>query len=150
MRELEKEFGICASMSSPPLRVFLTKNQEKTLFELSRADYVPQRTKSRASALRLSSMGWKVEKIAIYLKCSKQAVRETIQRGQNLGLVGLWDAQKSGRKRKWMPEDLAKIESKLDEDQRTYNSYQLCQLLKTEQEISLSERHLRRLLKKKL
>jgi transposase len=95
-------------------------------------------------------MGWKVEKIAIYLKCSKQAVRETIHRWTNLGLVGLWDAQKSGRKRKWMPEDLAEIESKLDEEPRTYNSYQLCQLLKTEKEISLSERHLRRLLKKKI
>ena len=44
-------------MSSPPLRVFLTKNQEKTLFELSRAEGVPQRTRDRASALRLSSMG---------------------------------------------------------------------------------------------
>ncbi|NJP22394.1 MAG: hypothetical protein HC763_29085 [Hydrococcus sp. CRU_1_1] len=28
-------------MSSPPLRVFLTITQEKTLFELSRADRVP-------------------------------------------------------------------------------------------------------------
>ncbi len=31
-------------MSSPPLRVFLTKNEEETLFELSRANIVPQRT----------------------------------------------------------------------------------------------------------
>ena len=65
-------------MSSPPLRVFLTKNQEKTLFELSRAPQVPQRTSDRASALRLSSMGWKIEKIAAYLKGSEKTVRETI------------------------------------------------------------------------
>ena len=136
-------------MSSPPLRVFLTKNQEKTLFELSRSKQVPQRTSDRASALRLSSMGWKVEKIAVYLKWSKQTVRKTIHRWKNQGLMGLWDAPR-GRKRKWMPEDLAEIESKLDTEQRTYHSHQLCQLLETERKISLSERHLRRILKKKL
>ena len=55
-------------MSSPRLRVFLTSSQERTLFELSKAANVPQRTKDRASAIRLSAMGWKVEQIAIYLK----------------------------------------------------------------------------------
>ncbi len=135
-------------MSSPPLRVFLTKNQEKTLFELSRSKQVPQRTSDRASALRLSSMEWKVEKIAVYLKWSKQTVRETIHRWKKQGLMGLWDAPR-GRKRKWMPEDLAEIESKLDTEQRTYHSHQLCQLLETERKISLSERHLRRILLKK-
>ena len=55
-------------MSSPPLRVFLTKNQDKTLFELSRSSQVPQKTRDRAAALRMSSMGWKVEKIALYFQ----------------------------------------------------------------------------------
>lgn len=137
-------------MSSPPLRVFLTKPQETTLFELSRASRIAQRTRDRASAIRLSSMGWKVEKIAIYLKWSKQTVREAIHRWKKLGLAGLWDAPKTGRKKKWMPEDLAEIEGKLDTEPRTYHSHQLCQLLKNERKISLSERHLRRILKKKL
>ncbi len=57
-------------MSSAPLRVFLTIAEEKTLFELSKAKGVPQRTRDRASAIRLSSMGWKIEKIAVYLKWS--------------------------------------------------------------------------------
>lgn len=137
-------------MSSPPLRVFLTINEEKNLFELSRAEKIPPRTRDRASALRLSSLGWKVEKIATYLKWSKQTVRMTINRWKKLGLIGLWDAPKSGRKRKWRREDLVEIESVLDKDQRTYNSRQLCQLLNQEKKISLSERHLRRILKKKL
>ena len=67
-------------MSSPPLRVFLTSEQEKTLFELSKAPKVPQRTKDRASAIRLSAIGWKVEKIAVYLKWSKSTVRTAIHR----------------------------------------------------------------------
>ena len=41
-------------MSSPRLRVFLTSEQEKTLFELSKAPKVPQRSKDRASAIRFS------------------------------------------------------------------------------------------------
>ncbi len=83
-------------MSSPPLRVFLTKNQEQSLFKLSRSQQVPQRTRDRADALRLSSMGWKVEKIAVYLKCTKQTVRNTIHRWKNRGIVGLWDAHRQG------------------------------------------------------
>jgi hypothetical protein len=105
-------------MSSPPLRVFLTQNQEESLFELSKSTTVPQRTRDRASAIRLSSLGWKVDKIAIYLK--------------------------------WQPADLAEIEYKLDKEQRTYNSHQLGQFLAKERKIQLSERHLRRILKKKL
>lgn len=137
-------------MSSAPLRVFLTKNQEKTLFELSRASLVPQRTRDRASAIRLSSLGWKVSKIALYLHCSQKTVRETIHRWEKRGLVGLWDGKKSGRKNKWRAEDLAEIERKLETEARTYNSRQLCQFLSNERNVKLSERHLRRLLKKKL
>ena len=105
-------------MSSPPLRVFLTKNEEETLFELSRADIVPQRTRDRASALRLSSMGWKVEQISAYLKWSKSTVRNSIHRWKKRGIVGLWDATRSGRKTKWLPEALSEIETKLATNQR--------------------------------
>ena len=137
-------------MSSPPLRVFLTRNQEESLFELSKSTTVPQRTRDRASAIRLSSLGWKVDKIAIYLKWSSSTVREAIHRWKNCGLIGLWDAPREGRKRKWQPAALAEIECKLDKEQRTYNSRQLCQFLAKERKIQLSERHLRRILKKKL
>ena len=137
-------------MSSPPLRVFLTSEQERTLFELSKAARVPQRTKDRASAIRLSAIGWKVEKIAVYLKWSKSTVRTAIQRWKNRGLMGLWDAARSGRKRKWQPENIEEITEKIDQKQRTYNSRQLLQILATLNQVDLSERQLRRILKKKL
>ena len=135
-------------MSSPPLRVFLTSEQERTLFELSKAENVPQRTRDRACALRLSSMGWKVDKIAIYLKWKKSTVRTAIHRWKNFGLMGLWDAPRNGRKRKWSKESIEIITEKLDKDQRTYNSRQILEILATLNQVHLSERQLRRILKK--
>ena len=137
-------------MSSPPLRVFLTSEQERTLFELSKAKNVPQRTKDRASAVRLSAMGWKVEKIAVYLKWADSTVRTAIHRWKNLGLMGLWDAPRSGRKRKWQPENIEVIAEKLDKEQRTYNTRQLLEILATLNGVYISSRQLRRILKKKL
>lgn len=137
-------------MSSPPLRVFLTSEQEKTLFELSKVANVPQRTRDRASALRLSAMGWKVEKIASYLKWASSTVRSTIHRWRKLGLMGLWDAPRKGRKRKWQLESLEEITQKLDKEQRTYNSRQLLEMLATLNGVYISERQLRRILKKKI
>jgi transposase len=137
-------------MSSPPLRVFLTSEQEKTLFELSKAPDIPQRTKDRANGIRLSAMGWKVEKIAVYLKWSKSTVRTAIHRWENFGLIGLWDAPRSGRKRKWQPENIEEIRKKLDEEQRTYNTRQLGEILATLNGVYISSRQLRRILKKKL
>ena len=135
-------------MSSPPLRVFLTSEQERTLFELSKAENVPQRTRDRACALRLSSMGWKVDKIAIYLKWKKSTVRTAIHRWKNFGLMGLWVAPRNGRKRKWSKESIEIITEKLDKDQRTYNSRQILEILATLNQVHLSERQLRRILKK--
>jgi hypothetical protein len=137
-------------MSSPPLRVFLTSEQERTLFELSKVASVPQRTRDRASALRLSAMGWKVEKIALYLKWAPSTVRSTIHRWKKLGLIGLWDAPRKGRQRKWQPENIEEITKKLDKEQRTYNSRQLLEMLATLNGVHISERQLRRILKKKL
>ena len=137
-------------MSSPPLRIFLSREQDRTLWELRKALGVPQRTKDRAEAIRLSGMGWKVEKIAIYLKWSPSTVRSTLHRWQSLGLAGLWDAPRPGRRRKWLPENMAKISEKLETEPRTYSSRQLCQVLATSSQVHLSERQLRRILKKKL
>jgi len=136
-------------LSSPPLRVNLCHEQDRTLWELRKAVDVPQRTKDRAQAVRLSGMGWKVEKIAIYLKWSPSTVRSTLHRWQLLGLGGLWDAPRPGRKRKWLSSDLSQIFEKLETEQRTYSSRQLCQVLAQSQQVHLSERQLRRILKKK-
>lgn len=148
MRELKRKISNFF-MSSPPLRVFLTFHQEKTLFELSRASQVNQKTKDRASAIRLLSMGRKVPEIAVDFKRSEKWVGETKRRWEEKGLVGLWDAPKTGRKRKWSTENIAEVEKKLETESRSYNSRQLCQFLLKERNVQLSERQLRRILKKR-
>lgn len=138
------------AMSSPPLRVFLNSLEEQTLWELRKAKNIPNRTKERAEAVRLSAQGWRIEKISNYLKCSPSTVRSTLHRWKEKGLEGLWDAPRPGRNKKWLTSDIAAIEEKLEIEQRTYNSKQLCHFLATERQVSLSERQLRRILKKKL
>jgi DNA-binding NarL/FixJ family response regulator len=60
------------------IRIFLTPEENRTLFELRTATTVPQRVKDRAEALRFSAHGWYVEKIADYLDWAPKTVRETI------------------------------------------------------------------------
>ena len=74
----------------------------------------------------------------------------TLHRWKEKGLAGLWDAPRSGRNKKWQISDITAVEEKLETEQRTYNSKQLRQFLVMERQISLSERQLRRILKKKL
>lgn len=135
-------------MSSPPLRVFLTSHQDLTLFELSKAANVPLRTKTRAEILRLSSQGWKVEKIAQFLKCSIITVRRTIHKWNKEGLLGLWDKSHPGRNPTWKPEDFEEIENLLIHEQCTYNSAKIQQKLLMDKQVSLSQRQIRRILKK--
>lgn len=136
-------------MSSPPLRVFLSPTEDLTLFELKKALNVPVRTKNRALILRLSSQGWKVEKIAIFLKCATVTVRKTIHIWNQKGLVGLWDKPRPGRKRRWQQEDFEGIEELLNHEQCTLNSSKIQQKLLTDKQIYLSKRQIRRILKKK-
>ncbi|OYE05638.1 hypothetical protein CDG79_06755 [Nostoc sp. 'Peltigera membranacea cyanobiont' 232] len=63
------------------LRVFLTREQDKTLFNLRTAD-VPQKVKDRAEVIRLSAHGWYVEKIAVHFNWTAQTVREVLHKWQ--------------------------------------------------------------------
>ncbi|MEH1917282.1 hypothetical protein [Nostoc sp.] len=49
------------------LRVFLTREQDRSLLKLRTAD-VPQKVKDRAEVIRLNAHGWYVEKIAVHFK----------------------------------------------------------------------------------
>lgn len=93
------------------LRIFLTPEEDRTLWELRTATTVPQRVKDRAEALRLNAQGWYVEKIAHYLKWHVQTVRDTLHRWQKQGLGGLWEAPGRGSKPRWQEEDLVHLES---------------------------------------
>jgi transposase len=131
------------------LRVFLSGEQDRTLFEMRTATTVPQRVKDRAAAVRLSSQGWYVEKIATHLNWNVDTVRETIHRWNQQGLGGLWDASRPGGQRRWQVADIEHIEQVLRDEPRTYNSQQLARKLKADRQVSLSADRLRRILKKR-
>ena len=131
------------------LRVFLTPEENRTLFELRTAKTVPQRVKDRAEAVRMSHQGIYVEKIAAFFNWNVQTVRDTLHRWQQQGLGGLWDAPRPGPQPRWQLEDIEYLETCLREDPRTYNGQQLAKKLESERNITLSADHLRRVLQKR-
>lgn len=131
------------------LRVLLRAAEDRTLFELRTATTVPQRVKDRATVVRLSHQGLYVENIAAFFNWHVRTVRETLHRWQAEGLGGLWDAPRPGAQRRWQPEDIEYLETCLREEQRTYNSHQLAEKLKTDRNVTLSPDHLREILQKR-
>ena len=131
------------------LRIFLTNEEKATLCELRKATLVPQRTKDRAFVLLLNTRGWKNAQIAEIFNWSEKTVRQTIHRWQIKGLVGLWNSPGRGVKPKWQEADLAYLEQSLEQEQRTYNSRQLAEKLRSERQIHLSPDRIRRVLKKR-
>jgi len=132
-----------------PLKITLTKEENKTLKELEVAQGVARRTKQRATALRLSASGVKVKAIAEYLEWAESTVRETIHRWNQKGLAGLWEAGGRGKKPSWTDRDWLAIEQWLSEP-RSYSANQLSQKLAAEREVHLGAEQIRRILKKKL
>jgi hypothetical protein len=98
------------------LRIFLTAEQERTLFELRTATTVSQRVKDRAALLRLNAQGWYVEKIATHMNWNVDTVRETIHRWNLKGLGGWWDAPHVGGKRRWQEVDMEHLEQVLRDE----------------------------------
>jgi transposase len=130
------------------LRVFLTKEQDKTLLNLRTAD-VPQKVKDRAEVIRLSAHGWYVEKIAAHFNWTAQTVREVLHRWEHFGLKGLWEKPGRGGKSRWAEADIVFLEECLELEPRTYNSVQLAQKLEQERSVKLSPDWLRQVLKKR-
>jgi len=130
------------------LRVFLTSEQDKTLFNLRTAD-VPQKVKDRAEVIRLNAHGWYVEKIAAHFNWTPQTVREVLHKWHKLGLESLWELPGRGGKTKYKEEDIVFLSECLKKEPRTYNSLQLAQKLESERQIKLSPDRLRRVLKKR-
>jgi len=131
------------------LKIELSKEEDRTLQELSLASQVPRRVKQRAQSLRLNADGMTVPRIAHHLHIHEHTVRATIRRWEKLGLGGLWEAQGRGGKRKWSVEDLNEVEQWLKEE-RSYTSRQVQERLLKEREITLSSRQISRILKKKI
>ncbi len=130
------------------LRVFLNREEERTLWEMRKATTVSQRVKDRAEAVRLSHQGWYVEQIAEHLHQTVKTVRKTLKTWIDKGLGGLWEAQGRGRKKTWNEEDIEYLENCLRNDPRTYNSQQLAEKLRRQRQVNLSPEYLRQILKK--
>ena len=113
------------------LRVFLTREQDKTLFNLRTAD-VPQKVKDRAEVIRLNAHGWYVEKIAAHFNWTPQTVREVLHKWEKHGIQGLWEKTGRGGKPKCNDSDIVFLEECLKKDPRTYNSLQLAEKLLSE------------------
>lgn len=138
------------SMSTPPLRVKLSGEEDRTLQELRAASGVPQRTKDRAEALRLSHRGWTPHQIADYLGWQVATARTAIHRWQQDGLSGLWDSPRSGRPPRCSAAVMTALTQDLSTEERTVNSRHLVEHLAEVHDIHLSRSHLRRLLPKKI
>ncbi len=130
------------------LRVFLTREQDKTLLNL-RTKNLPQKVKDRAEVIRLNSHGWYVEKIAAHFDWTPQTIREILHKWEKQGIEGLWELPGRGCKPKCGEEDIVFLEECLKKEPRTYNSVQLAQKLESERQIQLSPDRLRRVLKKR-
>lgn len=134
---------------SAPIHIVLTAEEERTLSELRVAPTVAQRTRDRAHMLRLNAQGWTVPAIAEIFECQENTVRRTLQRWQQNGIGGLWDAPGRGTKAKWQEADMAYLEQCLEQEPRTYNSQQLAQKLEQERQVELSADRIRRILEKR-
>jgi len=130
------------------LRVFLSREQDRTLLNLRTAD-VPQKVKDRAEVIRLNAHGWYVEKIAAHFNWTPQTVREVLHKWQKAGLQGLWELPGRGVKPKWKEDDIVFLEECLKKELRTYNSRQLAQKLESDRSVQLSPDRLRGVLKKR-
>jgi transposase len=107
------------------LRIFLTSEEERTLWELQNAGGVPQRVKNRAQVVRMNARGDHVEQIKEFMKLSRQTVCKILRRWQNEGLAGLFEAKGRGRPHRCQEEDMEFIEKIVSEEERTYTSTQL-------------------------
>jgi transposase len=131
------------------IRVILSAEEDRTLHELRTASTVSQRVKDRAAVIRLSHQGMYVEHIARFFGWRSQTVRDTLHRWQDGGSGGLWDAPHPGAERRWQSEDIEYLENCIRDEQRTYNSHQLAEKLKSERHVTLSADHLRQILQKR-
>lgn len=132
-----------------PLKVHLSKEEDQQLLEFQKINGIPQRVKERAEIIRLNHHGWTVKKIAKYKQKSPHTVRASLHRWSAGGLEGLWEEPGRGRKRFWLEADLEYLETCLEKDSRTYNSFQLAQKLKQDRGVTLSSDRIRKLLKKR-
>ena len=131
------------------LKIQLKESEEQELLKLSQDPKIAKRTKKRAEVLRLSAKGWRVKEIANWVNFSENTIRKTISKWLFEGKEGLWDNPRTGRPKTWKEEDIKYLEERSKQDERTYNSKQLSEMLEKERKIKLTPRRIRKILKKR-
>ena len=131
------------------LIIHLTELEAEKLRELSQNSQVPERTRKRAEFLCLNARGWTVEEIVDWIKWAPN------KRDKDPDYVGDsrrgWAVGCTAKRKKktWEEEDIEYLESRCEQDGRTYNSKQRSVLLKQERQVKLTPARIRKILKKK-
>jgi transposase len=129
--------------------ITLSETEELELRKLKCNLSVPQRTRDRAEIILLSAHHMPVADISKYLEYSKQMILNTFHRWWLGGYTALFDLEHPGPKPRLNQEDIAQVETWLEDDSKTYTSKQLVKKLKDERGVELSRDRLRKILKKK-
>jgi len=130
--------------------ITLSETEELELRKLKCNLSVPQRTRDRAEIILLSAHHMSVADIAKYSQYSKQMILNTFHRWWLGGYAALFDSEHPGPKPRLNQEDIAQVETWLEDDSKTYTSKQLVKKLKDERGVELSRDRLRKILKKKI
>lgn len=131
------------------LKVKLTEEEKEELLKLKQAVSTPKRTRSRIETLIFSERGFSIKEIATLTGQKESTIRKSLGRWMVRGQEGLFDRPRKGRLCRWEEEDIKYLETCLESEPRTYNSYQLAEKLKQKRKIDLSPQRIRKILKKK-
>ena len=131
------------------LQVKLTKEEKEELLKLKQAVSTPKKTRSRIETLIFSDRGFSVKELATLTGQKESTIRKSLVRWMVRGQEGLFDRPRKGRPCRWGEEYIKYLETCLESEPRTYNSYQLAEKLKEERKIELSPQKVRKVLKKK-
>jgi transposase len=105
-----------------------------------------RRARMRAHGLLLSHQGFSIRRIADVYQVSRYAVAAWLERWNNAGLVGLYDAPRPGRPLRLTPEEQQKVEQYLQEHPKELK--RVVQRLEQDTNKRVSPKTIKRLIKK--
>jgi transposase len=106
-----------------------------------------RRARMRAHGILLSHQGFSIRRIADVYQVSRYAVAAWLERWNNAGLVGLYDAPRPGRPLRLTPEEQQKVEQYLQEHPKELK--RVVQRLEQDTNKRVSPKTIKRLIKKK-
>lgn len=114
----------------PPSRyIQLTEEEDVRLREIEQAPYFKPKVRLRAQVLRLSHRGSNMQTICAYTGRSRASIARDLDRFKERGFEGLLDGTAPGNPPRINEEARTFMESKLSEEERTWNATQLAEAL---------------------